>query len=165
MRNLRRRLRLGHIFETRPAVGQGADRVVALSHRNLPEWQACNHHMLERKVESLVDKSAYRQDLDFVVGDNARQQLLSFIERIERLQEEKDELASDIREVFAEAKGNGFDPKIMRMALRLRKMDPADRAEQEAVLDTYMHALDDREPSTKPEEASDSEEEELEDEE
>ena len=68
-------------------------------------------------------------------------QLRSLIERIERLEEEKAALASDIREVYAEAKGNGFDVKIMRQIVRMRKLDKADRQEMEAVLDLYMSAL------------------------
>jgi uncharacterized protein (UPF0335 family) len=68
-------------------------------------------------------------------------QLRSLIERIERLEEEKAALASDIREVYAEAKGNGFDTKIMRQVVRLRKLDKADRQEAEAVLDLYLSAL------------------------
>ena len=67
--------------------------------------------------------------------------LNKFIERIERLEEEKSELASDIREVFAEAKGEGFDVKVMRQVLRLRKMDPADRAETEFLRDEYKKLL------------------------
>ena len=67
--------------------------------------------------------------------------LNTFIDRIERLEEEKQELASDIREVFAEAKGAGFDVKVMRQVLRLRKMDPADRAETEFLRDEYKKLL------------------------
>lgn len=63
------------------------------------------------------------------------------IERVERLEEEKRELATDIRDVFGEAKAVGYDPKIMRIILRLRKMDPNDRAEMEAIVDTYKMAL------------------------
>jgi uncharacterized protein (UPF0335 family) len=74
-------------------------------------------------------------------GNIARDHLRSFIERIERLEEEKTTLMDDIREVYAEAKGTGFDPKIMRQVIRLRKMEPADRQELEYVLDTYMSAL------------------------
>jgi uncharacterized protein (UPF0335 family) len=68
-------------------------------------------------------------------------QLRSLVERIERLEEEKAALTSDIREVYAEAKGNGFDTKIMRQVVRLRKLDKADRQEAEAVLDLYLSAL------------------------
>ena len=76
-------------------------------------------------------------DVGGVTGD----QLRSLIERIERLEEEKAALAEDIREVYAEAKGNGFDVKVMRQIVRLRKMDSNDRSEMEAVLETYMAAL------------------------
>ena len=76
------------------------------------------------------------------VGGIAAGQLKSLIERIERLEEEKKGLADDIRDVYAEAKGNGFDPKIMRQVIRLRKMERDDRQEQEALLDLYMHALE-----------------------
>lgn len=74
-------------------------------------------------------------------GGVAGERLRSFIERIERLEEEKAALAEDIREVYSEAKGNGFDVKIMRQVVRLRKMDTSDRQEQEAILDTYLAAL------------------------
>ncbi|HET8726487.1 MAG TPA: DUF2312 domain-containing protein [Alphaproteobacteria bacterium] len=75
------------------------------------------------------------------VGGITADQLRSYVERIERLEEEKATLAADIREVFAEAKGNGFDTKIMRQVLRLRKLEQADRQEQEELLDLYMRAL------------------------
>lgn len=75
------------------------------------------------------------------IGDNAKQQLLSVIERVERLEEEKKSLADDIKDVYAEAKGNGFDTKALKTIVRLRKMDKQLREEFEAVLDTYMHAL------------------------
>jgi uncharacterized protein (UPF0335 family) len=64
--------------------------------------------------------------------------LKSFINRIERLNEEREALSADIREVFSEAKGTGFDTKIMRQVIRLRKLDKADFQEQEAVLDLYL---------------------------
>ena len=67
--------------------------------------------------------------------------LNTFIDRIERLEQEKSELAADIREVFAEAKEAGFDVKVMRQVLRLRKMDPADRAETEFLRDEYKKLL------------------------
>ena len=71
----------------------------------------------------------------------ARDQLKAIIERIERLEEEKKATSDDIRDVYAEAKGNGFDTKALRTIVRLRKMDTDERREQEAVLETYMHAL------------------------
>jgi uncharacterized protein (UPF0335 family) len=74
-------------------------------------------------------------------GGVAAGQLRSFIERIERLEEERKGLSDDIRDVFAEAKGNGFDTKVMRQVIRLRKKEPAERQEEEAILDLYMHAL------------------------
>lgn len=70
-----------------------------------------------------------------------RDQLRAFIERIERLEEEKKAIGDDIKEVYAEAKGNGFDTKVMREVIRIRAMDTNERLEQEAILDTYMHAL------------------------
>lgn len=72
----------------------------------------------------------------------AKEQLRSFIERIERLEEEKAALAADIREVYAEAKANGYDTKIMRKIVALRKLDKADYQEQEAILELYKEALD-----------------------
>lgn len=72
----------------------------------------------------------------------ANDQLRAFIERIERLEEEKKALSDDIREVYAEAKGDGFDPKIMRQIVRLRRMDRADYQEQETMLDLYKSAMD-----------------------
>jgi uncharacterized protein (UPF0335 family) len=74
-------------------------------------------------------------------GDAAQDRLRSFIERIERLEEEKSELTADIKEIYAEAKGTGFDPKTMRQVVRLRKLEEADRQEQEMLLDTYLVAL------------------------
>ncbi len=72
----------------------------------------------------------------------AKDILRSYVERIERLEEEKKEVADQIREVFAEAKGNGFDVKAMREILKLRKLDSADRSEQEQLIDLYKQALD-----------------------
>jgi uncharacterized protein (UPF0335 family) len=71
----------------------------------------------------------------------AKDQLKAIIERIERLEEEKKATSDDIRDVYAEAKGNGFDVKALRTIVRMRKMDTEERREQEAVLEIYMHAL------------------------
>ena len=71
----------------------------------------------------------------------AKDQLKSLVERIERLKEEKQALADDIKEVYAEAKGNGFDTRTLRTVVRLRKQDHAERQEQEALLELYMQAL------------------------
>lgn len=75
-------------------------------------------------------------------GGVSGERLKSFVERIERLEEEKAALAGDIREVYSEAKGTGFDVKVLRQIIRLRKLDKADRQEQEALLETYMRALE-----------------------
>jgi uncharacterized protein (UPF0335 family) len=79
----------------------------------------------------------FMADVDGVAGDR----LKSFVERIERLEEEKQALSGDIKEVYSEAKGAGFDTKIMRQIIRLRKMDKDEIDEQEALLDTYKRAL------------------------
>lgn len=75
------------------------------------------------------------------LGGNAKEQLKAFIERVERLEEEKKALADDIKDVFGEAKVNGFDVVTMRKIVRLRKMDKAERDQAQAILDTYMFAL------------------------
>lgn len=75
------------------------------------------------------------------VGGIAVDRLRSLIERIERLEEEKKAIAGDIRDIFAEAKSAGFDVKVMREILKLRKMDAADRDEKELLLETYCEAL------------------------
>ena len=76
-----------------------------------------------------------------IMGGIAGDQLRSVIERIERLEEEKKGIAEDIKEIFAEAKGNGYDVKALRQVIKIRKMDVAERQEQELVLDTYLRAL------------------------
>lgn len=90
-----------------------------------------------------------KNDDDDLIGHNsdgsdetvAAGQLRAFIERIERLEEEKKTVAEDIKEVFAEAKGNGFDTKAMRKIIAMRKKDQAERQEEEAIVDLYMVAL------------------------
>ena len=71
----------------------------------------------------------------------SKDQLKSFIDRIERLEEEKTNIATDIKEVYAEAKGNGFDAKTIRQIIKIRKIDHDDFMEQDALLDLYMDAL------------------------
>jgi uncharacterized protein (UPF0335 family) len=71
----------------------------------------------------------------------AKERLRGFVERVERLEEEKKALSDDIKEVYAEAKGEGFDVKTLRQVIRLRKMDKADFQEAEAMLDLYLSAL------------------------
>jgi uncharacterized protein (UPF0335 family) len=75
------------------------------------------------------------------VGGIAAERLRSFVERIERLEEDKAALAADIREVYAEAKAGGFDPKIMRQVIRMRKVDADDLAAEQATLALYARAL------------------------
>ena len=70
-----------------------------------------------------------------------KDQLKAFVERVERLEEEKKALADDIRDVFAEAKGNGFDVRALRTVIKLRRQDINERKEAEAILETYLHAL------------------------
>ena len=79
---------------------------------------------------------------DTISSDSvAQDQIKAFIERIERLEEEKASIAGDIKEVYAEAKGNGFDTKVLRKVVAIRKQDHAERMEQEALLELYLTAL------------------------
>jgi len=71
----------------------------------------------------------------------AKDHLKAFVERVEKLEEEKKAIADDVRDVYAEAKANGFDVKALRTVVKLRKQDVNERKEQEAILETYMHAL------------------------
>lgn len=73
--------------------------------------------------------------------NSTKDQLRAIVARIERLEEEKAALAADLREVYAEAKGNGFDVKALRAIVRLRKQDADERREHETILETYLHAL------------------------
>jgi len=79
------------------------------------------------------------------IGDNAhkfaKEQLKAFVERVERLEEEKKTISDDIRDVYAEVKSVGYDTKALRTIIRLRKQDVDQRKEQETILETYMHAL------------------------
>jgi uncharacterized protein (UPF0335 family) len=76
-----------------------------------------------------------------VLNSAAQSQLKSVIERIERLEEDKAAVSADLKEVYAEAKGNGFDVKILRKVIRLRKQDKAKRLEEEALIDLYLSAI------------------------
>jgi len=88
-----------------------------------------------------VHRSANAGEVSMAKSGFAAGQLKSLVERVERLEEEKAALTADIREIFAEAKGGGFDTKIMRQVIRIRRLDKADRQEQEAILDLYLSAL------------------------
>jgi len=74
-------------------------------------------------------------------GGIAGENLKRYIERIETLENEKAEISADIREIYTRAKGEGFDPKVIRQVIKLKNMDTAEREEQESLLDIYMHAL------------------------
>jgi uncharacterized protein (UPF0335 family) len=88
----------------------------------------------------MADDAAFDAQPD-VMTATAQGRLKSFFERIERLEEDKAAIAGDIKEVFAEAKGEGFDVKIIRKVLRLRKQDKAKRQEEEALVDLYLSAI------------------------
>lgn len=96
--------------------------------------------MSEPKQTSMITKED--DERNNIIGGIAVDRLRSLIERIERLEEEKAGIASDIRDIFAEAKSAGFDVKIMKTVIKLRKMNAADRDEQELLLETYRKALD-----------------------
>ena len=83
---------------------------------------------------------------DVTIGHNsstavAADQLRAIIERVERLEEDKKAISDDIKDIYAEAKGNGYDVKALRTIVRLRRQDADERAEQEAILDSYLHAM------------------------
>jgi len=79
--------------------------------------------------------------IDTTLGATAQGKLKSFVERIERLEEDKAAVASDLKEVYAEAKGEGFDTRILRKVIRLRKADTAKRQEEEALIELYVSAI------------------------
>jgi uncharacterized protein (UPF0335 family) len=87
-----------------------------------------------------MDDASFPNNAD-VLTSTAQGKLKSLIERIERLEEDKAAIGADLKEVFAEAKGEGFDTKIMRKVVRLRKQDKAKRQEEEALLDLYLSAI------------------------
>ena len=88
----------------------------------------------------MADDASFDANSD-VLTSAAQGRLRSIIERIERLEQEKTEIAEQIKEVFAEAKGNGFDVKVLRKVVRIRKQDRAKRLEEEAILDLYLSAI------------------------
>ncbi len=90
------------------------------------------------KKRPMADDASAHPD---ILNATAQGQLKSIIERVERLEQEKSELAEQIKEVMAEAKGNGFDTKIIRKVIRIRKQDRAKRQEEEAILDLYLSAI------------------------
>lgn len=112
------------------------------------EWVKPEETTISVNGGPAVPLSTVQKALDIVKGEKpvaegtvAADQLRLFIERIERLEEEKKGIADDVRDVFAEAKANGYDPKIMRIIIRLRKMETHTRQEMESVLETYASAI------------------------
>ena len=97
---------------------------------------------VNNEMQKIGKKIATSETKSAEVGGIAVNRLRSLIERIERLEEEKAAIASDIRDIFAEAKGAGFDAKIMRTILKLRKMNAADRDAEDYLIETYRKALD-----------------------
>jgi uncharacterized protein (UPF0335 family) len=92
-------------------------------------------------VTESADQLSQNQRSTVQLQNSTKDQLRAIVARIERLEEEKAALAADLREVYAEAKGNGFDVKALRAVVRIRKQDENKRKEEEAVLVTYLHAL------------------------
>ncbi len=91
---------------------------------------------------SAPSSGGHEGDTD-VLGKAAREQLRGFVQRVERLEEEKANIAADIKEIYAEAKSMGFDTKILRKVVSLRKKEPHERSEEEALLELYLGAIGD----------------------
>jgi uncharacterized protein (UPF0335 family) len=124
------------------ALTQGA----ALLRVNLKKRRAVKRAALDLSVHPFSSIQEYPMATSAAVQDEpatkfAKDQLKAIVERIERLEEEKKTISDDIRDVYAEAKGNGYDVKALRTIVRLRKQDANERAEQETILETYMQAL------------------------
>ncbi|MGO9544334.1 MAG: DUF2312 domain-containing protein [Rhodomicrobium sp.] len=88
-----------------------------------------------------MENGAVSTSAEKSIAQSAKDQLRSFVERIERLEEEKAALGGDIKDLFAQAKSSGFDTKALRKVIRLRKQEASERRDEEAILATYMHAL------------------------
>lgn len=93
------------------------------------------------RQRDLIGADEDQDDTPTIGHNSAGAQLRSIIQRIEKLEEEKKELGADIREIYAEAKGNGFEPKTLRQVIKLRRLTEADRREQQELLDTYLSAI------------------------
>jgi uncharacterized protein (UPF0335 family) len=100
----------------------------------------CRAKALERTA-ALGLNGPKKKECHMAEDSVAQDQLRAFVERIERMEEEKAAIAADIREIYAEAKGNGFDTKVLRQVVKIRKQDHSERMEQEAILDLYLTAL------------------------
>jgi uncharacterized protein (UPF0335 family) len=95
----------------------------------------------QETFEMAVAATAEKENTNEAAHRFAKDQLKSIVERVERLEEEKKAIADDIKDVFAEAKVHGFDVKALRTIIKVRKQDTNERKEQEAIVETYMHAL------------------------
>jgi uncharacterized protein (UPF0335 family) len=106
----------------------------------LAELKAATAILAGRKAAA-ASAPAEKHDGDTVLNSNAQTQLRTIVERIERLEEDKAGVMADLKEVYAEAKGNGFDTKILRKVVRMRKQDKAKLSEEEALIDLYLSAI------------------------
>jgi uncharacterized protein (UPF0335 family) len=116
--------------------GGGPSSVAAASSAREREQGSCQ---FMQEFKEMATSAAVKEEAP--ATKFAKDQLKAIIERIERLEEEKKTISDDIRDVYAESKGNGFDVKALRAIVRLRKQDPNERQEQETILETYMQAL------------------------
>lgn len=91
----------------------------------------------EAKPKEKTVKKNKEENNGGIAGENLRR----YIERIKKLEDDKAGLAGEIRDIYTRAKGEGFDPKVMRQVLKIKRMDPAERQEMESLLDIYLHAL------------------------
>jgi uncharacterized protein (UPF0335 family) len=101
----------------------------------------CRSFRFGPKLASSLNHHNRLEEINVQLQTSAKDQLRAFVSRIERLEEEKAALSADLKEVYAEAKGNGFDVKALRKLISLRKQDDNKRREEEMVLATYLHAL------------------------
>lgn len=119
----------------RESMADSAHQARAMAAVGLISPEAAEEHA--QLTQAVADKLAPEEP----ATKFARDQLKAIVERIERLEEEKKAISDDIRDVYSEAKGNGFDAKALREIVRMRKMDANERAERETILETYLQAL------------------------
>ena len=141
---------LGRLVVTQTQRGRPLPRAVADA--RFRDRMIDNHPPHARRLDAAVAESAAQPSRAVptddansieVLNTTAQGQLKAILERIERLEEDKAAVMADLKEVYAEAKGNGFDTKIIRKVVRIRKQDRAKRQEEEAILDLYLSALGD----------------------
>jgi uncharacterized protein (UPF0335 family) len=115
-----------------------SENAVTFTSADVPVLEAAAK-MLRGEQERVDNKTPLFKGAD--VGGVAGQCLIQYIERVERLEEEKAGIADDIKDIYSEAKSAGFEAKVMRQIVKLRKMDSQKRMEQQEILDLYMHAI------------------------